>query len=418
MSIFSRLFRRDAQKAASPPGKTTRRLSIRSSFMPHWLRGDYTLDNSELIFSAVSRLSNSLSAMPMMLYQESKPKKGELSDLVGFQPNPNMTACQFFRTFEACRCTYGNGYALKVPVPGRPYPYLYIIDPARVKPIVEQETRDLWYRINPEYGAPYYIHNYHVLHVPFVSTNGYIGVNPISVLLRTLNYSDEIEEFSQKQLQKGINAQIVLESPANLGETQKKQMIESFLETYKETGGNILMLESGVTAKALNISPVDTKLFEVERIARSRVAMVYNIPPHMLGDFTDTSFTSQEQQTLEFLSLTMLPIVTAYEQEFTRKLVPQKDRMRGYRLKMNIANILRGDLATMADVHQKGIRGAWITPNEARYDDGYPADPNGNKLLVARDLTTLEYAVSHPDKGASEGGAPNNQPKGGKEDGQ
>lgn len=417
MSIFTRLFRRDAQKAASPPSKTSRRFSIRSSFLPHWLRGDYTLDNSELIFSAVSRLSNSLSAMPMMLYQESKPKKGELSDLVGFQPNPSMTACQFFRTFEACRCTYGNGYALKVPVPGRALPYLYILDPGRVQPIVEQETRDLWYRINPEYGSPYYLHNYHVLHVPFVSTNGYIGVNPISVLLRTLNYSDEIAEFSQKQLHKGINAQIVLESPANLSDQQKAQMVESFLETYKETGGNILMLESGVTAKALNISPVDTKLFEVERIARSRVAMVYNIPPHMLGDFSDTSFTSQEQQTLEFMSLTMLPIVTAYEQEFTRKLVPQKDRIKGYRLKMNIANILRGDLATMADVHQKGIRGGWITPNEARYDDGYPADPNGNKLLVARDLTTLEYAVQHPDKGSTDGGTPKNQPKGGNEDG-
>ena len=64
----------------------------------------------------------------------------------------------------------------------------------------------------------------------------------------------------------------------------------------------------------INLSPIDSKIFEVERISRSRVANVYNIPPHMLGDFSNTSFKSQEQQTLDFLSMTMLPIVTAYEQ--------------------------------------------------------------------------------------------------------
>lgn len=403
LGLFANLKKRLSvkKKSSATSSATSRRVSIRGSFFPHWIRGDYTLDNSELIFSAVSRLANSLSAMPMKLYQDSKPKRGDLTDLVGFEPNPSMTASQFFKTFEACRCTYGNGYALKVEQPGRTYPYLELLDPNKVTPIIERESRELWYRITPEDGSPYYIHNYHILHVPFISTNGYIGVNPISVLQRTLTYQSSIEDFSQKQLEKGINAQVVLEAPANLSEPQKKEMIASFLETYKETGGNILLLESGVTAKSINLSPVDTKLFEVEKISRSRVANVYNIPPHMLGDFTDTSFSSQEQQTLEFLTLTMLPIVTAYEQEFTRKLVSAADRKKGYSLKMNMNNILRADANTMADVHQKAIRGGWHTPNEARRDDGLPDDPCGNKLMIARDLTTLEYAVKHPDNGAS-----------------
>ncbi|HMM31865.1 MAG TPA: phage portal protein [Clostridia bacterium] len=405
-NIFGRKSKVDASekaaKAASGGAASTpRRVSIRSSFLPHWLRGDYTLDNSDLIFSAVSRISNALSAMPMMLYQDARPKKGELSDLVGLEPNPSMTACQFFKTFEACRDTSGNGYALKIETPGRTLPYLYPLDPGRVRPIVEKGSRELWYRVTPEDGTPYFIHNYYILHVPFISTNGYIGVSPISVLNNTLQYQASIEEFSREQLKKGINAQVVLEAPASLGPKQKEDMIASFLETYKETGGNILLLESGVQAKSINLSPIDSKIFEVEKISRSRVANVYNIPPHMMGDFTDTSFTSQEQQMLEFLTLTMLPIVTAYEQEFTRKLVPTVDRLKGYRMRMNINNILRADASTMADVHQKGIRGGWIMPNEARAHDGLPPDKNGNKLLAARDLTTLEYIIQHPDNGKS-----------------
>ena len=399
MKLIDYLFRRkkETEKAASPPSAGTRAL-IRSSFMPRWLRGDYTLHNSELIFSAVSRISNALSAMPVQLYRSTTPVKNELNDMIGFEPNSNMTSCQFFKTMEACRGTEGNAYALKVFAPDGTLSELRPLDPLRVKPVLEDKSNELWYKITPERGAEYYLHNYYVIHVPFISTNGYTGVNPVSVLFNTLQYNDEIQKFSMSQLDKGINAQVVLEAPANLGQQQKEDMIEDFMTTYKNTGGGILLLESGVQAKSLSLSPVDAKLFEVEKISRSRVAMVYNIPPHLLGDYSDISFSSQEQQMLEFLMLTMLPIVTAYEQELTRKLLTREERRRGYHFVFDMNAILRADAATRADVHQKAIRGGWETPNEARADYGRDKDPNGNKLLVSRDLTTLEYLVRNPDK--------------------
>jgi HK97 family phage portal protein len=390
-----------SQKPVVPPPK---RLIRASPFLPRWLRGDYTLRNSELIFSAVSRISNALSAMPVQLYRGSTIVKNDLNDMVGFEPNSNMTSCQFFKTMEACRGTEGNAYALKVYGPDGTLSGLRPLDPLRVKPILEENSGELWYKISPEKGAEYYLHNFYIIHVPFISVNGYSGVNPVSVLFNTLSYNDEIQTFSASQLKKGINAQVVLEAPANLGEQQKKDMINDFMETYKETAGNILLLESGVQAKSLSLSPVDTKLFEVEKISRSRVAMVYNIPPHLLGDYSDTSFSSQEQQMLEFLMLTMLPIVTAYEQELNRKLLTREERRRGYHFVFDMNAILRADAATRADVHQKAIRGGWETPNEARADYGRDKDPNGNKLLVSRDLTTLEYLIKNPDKGK---GGPN-----------
>jgi len=409
LKLIDYLFRRkkETEKAASPPSAGTRAL-IRSSFMPRWLRSDYTLRNSELIFSAVSRISNALSAMPVQLYRSTTLVKNELNDMVGFEPNSNMTSCQFFKTMEACRGTEGNAYALKFYNPDFTLAGIRPLDPLRVKPILEENSNELWYRITPERGAEYYIHNYYVIHVPFISTNGYMGVNPVSCLFNTLQYNDEIQKFSMSQLEKGINAQVVLEAPANLGEQQKEDMINDFMTTYKNTGGGILLLESGVQAKSLSLSPVDAKLFEVEKISRSRVAMVYNIPPHLLGDYSDISFSSQEQQMLEFLMLTMLPIVTAYEQELTRKLLTREERKRGYHFVFDMNAILRADAATRADVHQKAIRGGWETPNEARADYGRDKDPNGNKLLVSRDLTTLEYLIKNPDK---EKGGVNSVPK-------
>lgn len=405
MSIFTDLaeFRKWRKKAALPSSKNMPgRRRLDHSWRPFWRRGDYTLHNSELLFSAVSRISNALSAMPVQLYKGANPYRSDLNDLISLSPNPNMTSCQFFKTMEACRDTAGNAYALKVPDAGGVLvERLDIIDPGRVTPVMDTDSGELWYRINPEQGGEtFLVHNFHVLHIPFISVNGYSGVNPVSVLHDTLEYADNIQAFSVKQLEQGVNAAIVLEAPANLGESQKRAMIENFMSTYRETSGNILLLESGVTAKSLNLSPVDSNLFEVEKITRSKVAMVYNIPPHLLGDYSDTSFSSQEQQMLEFLMLTMLPIVTAYEQELDRKMLTSKQRRDGFHWEFDMDAILRADASTMAEVNYKGLRSGWVTPDEIRATYGRAPLPGGigKKALVSQDLAPLDYTVNDKPK--------------------
>ena len=398
MSIFTTLRDRRRQRIISKYISSTGMVVAqrpRHVWIPHWLRGDYTLKNSELIFAAVSRISNALSSMPIQLYQGAKPVRNDLNDLLSSAPNSMMTSCQFFKTLEACRGTAGDCYALKVFQPGEVIPQLDILDPTKVRPVIEKTSRELWWRVQPDEGSEMYVHDWHMIHVPFISTNGIGGISPVSVLFDTLKYSENIQEFNAKQLEQGVNSAIVLEAPSNLGREQKKDMVEDFMETYRETSGNILLLESGVTAKVLNLSPVDSKLFEVEKNTRSKVAMVYNLPPHLLGDYSDTSFSSQEQQMLEFLMLTMLPIVTAYEQEFDRKLLTQAQRKSGMHWRFDMDSILRADAATQADVNYKAVRSGWKVPDEIRYAQHMPALPGGigKYALVSQDLATLEYTV-------------------------
>ena len=382
----------------------------RNTWIPHWLRGDYTLKNSELIFAAVTRISNSLSAMPVQLYQGAKPVYNELNDLMAFSPNPRMTSTQFFKTMEACRSTAGDCYALKIYPAGSAIPQLNLLDPTRVFPLIDKPTGELWWRIQPDEGAEMYVNDFYMVHVPFISTNGIAGISPVSVLFDTLKYSENIQEFNVKQLDQGVNSAIVLEAPANLGHDQKTAMVEDFMATYRETSGNILLLESGVTAKTLNLSPVDSMLFEVEKITRSKVAMVYNIPPHLLGDYSGSGFSSQEQLMLEFLTLTMLPIVTAYEQELDRKLLSAAQRKSGLHFKFDMDALLRADAATQAEVDYKAVRSGWKTVDEIRYSRNLPALPKGigKQALVSQDLATLDYTVNDKPKvlmrGVNDGG--------------
>ena len=362
-----------------------------------WLRTDWTLYNSELLFAAVSRLANALSCMPVQLYRGTTPLYNELNDLVSRAPNPNMTSFEFFRAMETCRDTAGAAYALKVLDPQGKISRLDILDPTRVRPVMEEGSRELWFQITPggDDNLSMYLHNWYILHLPFLTSDGYTAINPVSVLFDTLSYSEDIQEFNRDQLKGGVSASIVLEAPAQLGEDQRKKTVEDFLKTYKETSGAILLLESGMTAKAMNLSPIDSKLFEVEKITRSKVAMVYNLPPHLLGDYASTSYASQEQGMLEFLSLTMRAPVRQYEQEFDRKLLTAAQRRSGLHFVINMEALLLADAATRADVEMKEVRTGTRTIDEVRAGHNLGPYPGGiGKIpLVSRDLASLELAA-------------------------
>ena len=115
---------------------------------------------------------------------------------------------------------------------------------------------------------------------------------------------------------------------------------------------------------------------------------------------------------LEFLTLTMLPIVTAYEQELNRKILTREQRRSGLHFKFDMDALLRADAATQAEVDYKAVRSGWKTVDEIRNARNLPALPKGigKYALVSQDLATLDYTVNDKPKvlmrGVNEGGGP------------
>ena len=362
-------------------------------------RADYVMTNSEAIYAAVSRISNTIASLPIHLYKgEALQESHPLERLLAYAPNPNMTPFVFRQTMEASRNNEGNAYALIVPDEiGRPV-QLDILDPARVVPMREHETREMWYQLLFEDGKSARVHNSSMIVLRHMSANGEKGVRPIDVLRGTLNYDKDIKEFSARQLE-GVNSGVVLNVPGTgLSEPRKKQIIKQFLDAYRDSGGRLVVLEGGVTATTLTQSPVDAKVLDVERITRNRVATVYNIPPHMLGDYSDTSYATAEQSMLEYLQMTITAIVKQWEDELNRKLLTWEMMCEGYAFRFQLAELWRADVKTMAEKNQMAIRGGWLKPNEVRQTEGKPPDPYGDTLMISRDMVPLSVALaSQPD---------------------
>lgn len=347
---------------------------------------DITLANNETIFAVVSRLSNTMSSLSLELYQNNNiENNNDLANLIE-DPNSYMTSFSFINTLETIRNIYGNAYAL-IEYDSNYTPIaLHILDSNNVMPYIEKDSKELYYRILDEQGT-IFIHSSNIIHVKYNSTTGIKGVNPLNILRNTLNYDREVKEFSINQMQNGLKANLVIKVQAKLN----KEIMDNYtemLQRFKKNG--VLFLDAGKEVQELkNTSFIDPKVFEVENITISRVARVYNVPLYKVLE-TKKSYSNAEQADLEYVKDTVLPICRQYEKEFNKKLLNPVLKQKGYRFRFNLSSLKRADMTARGDFYFKGIRSGWFTPNEIRALEDFPPAPNGDKLLISRDLIPID----------------------------
>lgn len=348
-------------------------------------KSEHTLANNEIIFAAITRLSNGMGSLPLKLYRDfNQQTQHRLNYLMSTAPNGNMTSLTFIQTMEVLRNVYGNAYAIKRYDRNFCVEALDILDPIRVEPVMEEKSGELFYKINAPNGS-YYVHNSGIIHVKHIST-GLKGISPIDVLRNTVDFDNKIRKFSVDQMDHSIKASFILKVNANLNEDKKKELKRQFEDFYSNSGG-VIVLEPGYVLDPVNSEFIDPKLFEVEKITKARVALVFNLPPYKFGEGSDIG---NEQQSLGYLQDTLLPIVRQYEQEFDKKLLTVEENMQSYGFKFNIGGLLRADTKTRGDFYFKGVRSGFFMPNEVRAWEELPPKPGGDKLYMSKDLSPID----------------------------
>ena len=352
-------------------------------------RAAYDMATSETIYAAVSRIAGALGTMPVHLYRGTQRMADDPRDvMVSIRPNRRMSAFAFKRAMEIYRNTEGRAYAVKRFDAYGTVRELAVIDPRRVTPIVERETGELWYRILPEDGPEEYLHSWYVLSLTHASTNGADAIRVTDVLSGTLQYSADVKTFSMEAL-KAVNRAIILTYPEAMSAQRRVKSVSETLDIYRKNGGKIIALDAGVTASLLGGSRIEPETFDVEQVTRSRVATVYGLPPHMLGVWSDASGGTAEQQNIEFLTLTMMPIVTQWQEELDFKLLTPQERAAGYAFRFDPEEDLRGDAQTMANVRQSQIRCGMRLINEIREKDHLPPVEGGDVAYLSKDMAPL-----------------------------
>lgn len=357
-----------------------------------WGIDNSQLVNNETIFSVITRMANVISILPLKLYKNYDVVTNQSSDVLINNPNDNMHGFDFINKMEVSRNETGNAYAIIFRDIRMQVEKIIPIDSTYVTPFINQDDDTLWYQVKGT-GGTYYFHNMNVLHIKHITGNSrWVGLNPLDILKNTLSYDKAVQEFSLSEMQK--KESFFLTYGANVSKEKRQEVVDNFREFYNENGG-ILFREPGVEINAIEKKYFASDTIKSEKITRSRVANVFNMPVSFLNDTEGQSYSSNEQMMIQFVQMTLTPIVRQYENEFNRKLLTTNDRLQGLYFKFNLGGLLRGDTDTRQKFYQSGIRNGWLKQDEARrFEDLPPEGGNANKLWVSGDLYPIEMDPS------------------------
>lgn len=341
------------------------------------------LNTNENIFSAVSLLSNALASAPISVYKDYeklKPRENDLARLFEYGPNNFQSTFQFIRLMETLRNTKGAAYAIKEYGFNNRLERLWVMNPDNVTPQMEKDSRELYYTISKD-GAINYVHSSHIIAVNYVTTDGYTPISPLDVLRNTVDYDREIKEFSLNQMKDGLKANLVIKLQAKLNEEELANYNE-MINRFKSNG--ILYVDNGKEFQELKKSSfIDPNVAAVEEITVERVERVYTIQGKLTGKATNV-------EDLLYLKDSILPTARMYEQEFTKKCIPNTERDEGIKVKISLNGFARADMKTRGEFYFKGVRTGWFCPDEVRALEDMPPIKGGDTYYVSKDLIPVD----------------------------
>lgn len=215
-----------------------------------------------------------------------------------------------------------------------------------------------------------------VFHIRNLRRDGHlVGLNPIEELRTTLGLARAQELMASAFFANSANPSGVLETSEDLSEEETLALARAWMVTHQGIGQAQMpaVLTGGVTWRQVTMNMADAQFIESRGLSRSDIAMIFRIPPHMIGDVDRTTSwgTGIEQQEMGFVRITLLGYLRRWEIAVSN-LLPDGEYCR-----FDLKQRLRGDTLSRFQSWTLGINGGWMNPDDVLKEEGEAALPNG-----------------------------------------
>ena len=116
----------------------------------------------------------------------------------------------------------------------------------------------------------------------------------------------------------------------------------------------------------------------------------------MLGDLSNSSYSTIEATNLQFLTQTLQPIISLMEHELNRKLLTEEER-KTYVIDIDETYLMKGDKAATASYYGTLVEKGIISINEARHQLGLSPVEGGDDLHIAYSDVNQNNVGNKPD---------------------
>lgn len=368
--------------------------------------------NISAVWAAVQLISGNVGSLPLMHYRRKGESQGDreqatdtkLYRLLHDEPNSEMSSSTFFETLQTHVLLWGNAFAEILRDGSGRIASLYPIEPWRVSALRQNGLGgDLLYRIAQRDGKDALLTPSEILHVPGLSNNGVWGISVLRHARESLGLTMATEQFSASFFGKGSTASGILTHPGTLTPAQETTLRASLENRHQgvERAHQFIILQGGMQFEQLSMSARDSQFLQQRQFQLSEVARWFNVPPHMIGDVTNSTTWGSgiQAQTLGFLQFCLRRWLVKWEKELNRKLISPLERNLQF-IEFVIDGLERGDQDSRYQAYAIGRQWGWLSVNDVRAYENLPKIDGGDLYLVPVNMTTPEKIEAAPPPGS------------------
>ena len=331
------------------------------------------------------------------------------------KPNRKQTRIQFFRNWMESKLIRGNAYILKERDARGRVVALYVLDPNRCVPLVN-EFGDVFYELLRDdflglqghrmvLPASEIIHDrWNTFYHPLVGLSPIYaaGVNAMTAL--------NIEKNSARLFKNSARPGGVLTAPHNIPDATAQRLKDYFEQNFTgELAGKVAVLGDGLAYTSLTMNAVDAQLIEQLKWNDETIFGIYGVPAYMGNVGTAPAYNNVEALRLVYYDQALQGHVEDIEILLDEGLELNRVGKRRLGTEFDLDGLLRMDTATLVKTAGEAVQRAIFTPDEGRAKLGMPPMPGGNTLylqeqnyslaaIAKRDAKDDPFAKSAPEK--------------------
>lgn len=394
MSVFARLL--------PQRGQVERRTLTSSNFVPPPQVGvldDYVGVHRAMsnlaVFACVRLLADTIAALPWKAY-----KRGPKGIPVEVSPQPTILRAPFpgFDLFQykwmmvASMATRGNFYGLTTSYDNQMRATSVL--PLHPDVVFLERRPDILMWFDPIYRIMgQQIPDDEMIHIRrFTMPGEPWGLSPVRQAAVAIGMGLAAEQYGYRYFLESANPSGFLSTDQELDEKAVTRQQQNWIATH---GGRRLpaVLTGGFKWQNLSITPEESQFLATRKFQRSDIAMMYGVPPHMIGDVEkSTSWgTGIEQQNIGMITYTFRAWTAPVESMFSRMLPG------GQYARFDFNALLRGDIKTRYAAYDQAIHSGWLNVNEVRQqEERPPIGPEGDIYLQPVNYAPLGFMPATP----------------------
>ncbi|MDY6969978.1 MAG: phage portal protein [Spirochaetota bacterium] len=350
-----------------------------------------TAMQSGAVYACIRVIAETIASLPLNIYKKNSDNSKEiaydhpLNDILHNSPNAYQTAFEHREMKIGQMCLRGNSYDYILRngkilglIPLHPDKMRMLIKDGKIYyeytniDLQEQETKDKTDTdlLRPKGGEEKNIFRQEeIWHTKGLSTNGLMGVSPVSLAREAIGLSLATEEYGAKFFGNDARPGGILSTPGALSEDAAKRLVKQWESMHKGSGNawKVAVLENDLKWQQIGMTNEDSQFLETRNYQIEEIARIFRVPAILIQHPDKTmTYKSSEQFMLSFVIHTIRPWLIRIEQSINKYLLSEKDRKKGYFAEHKIEGLLRGNIIDRYNAYAIGRQNKWLSANEIR----------------------------------------------------